>query len=79
MVITTGTITTIQLRPINGQERLIIQSDADFSESVARETVKFLLSRHASSETLDDVNMHIETLSENFMERIFNDRMREDY
>ena len=55
------------------------QNDAEFAESVTRETVKYLLSRHGSGETLEDVGLHIETLSEHFMERIFSDRMRDEY
>ena len=55
------------------------QTDSEFSEAIARETVKFILARHASSETLEDVSIHIESMSENFMERIFNEKMRDDY
>lgn len=55
------------------------QTDPDFAESVARETVKFILARHATAETLDDVSVHLENLSENFMERIFSEQMRDDY
>ena len=54
-------------------------TDAEFAEMVARETAKFILARHASAETLEDVSVHIENLSENFMERIFSERMRDDY
>ena len=54
-------------------------TDVEFSEVMSKEVVKYILSRHGSSETLEDVSMHIETITENFMERIFSERLKDDF
>lgn len=54
-------------------------NDPEFAEYIARDTVKYILARHTSSESLEDIGMYIENLSENFFEKIFSDRIRDDF
>lgn len=44
--------------------------DPSYSDSSIREIVKFLLTRHASSETFDDVYNYIENVQESFFEKL---------
>jgi hypothetical protein len=66
-------------KALSGLLDSMAQTDSDFSEAIVRETIKFLLARHGSTDMFDDVGAHIETLSETFMDRALVDSFRDEY
>lgn len=57
----------------------IKRDDSDYSEAVSKEAVKFLIARHASVETIEELSVYLDSLSENYIERAIVDRIKDDY
>jgi len=57
----------------------IKRGDVDFSDQCVRDSIKFLLARHGSIETMEEICDYIEGLSESFFEKELSDRLRDDF
>ncbi len=54
-------------------------NDAEFAEYSAKDLIKFILARHGSLETLDEISEYIESLSENYLERDIVNKLKDGF
>lgn len=67
------------LKSVCGLLDKLRQTDSDFSETVAKEAIKFLIARHASMESIQEIGAYLDHVSENFLEKAIVDRINDDY
>jgi hypothetical protein len=55
------------------------KSDPAVANAVALETIRFLLARNGTPETIDEISAYLDHISENFLEKALSDSLKDDY